>query len=72
MKKVYLSILSATIVGLVACGVTKHEEVAVDSAAAMATEAVATVVDSAAAATATVVDSAAAHVEAAVDAHAAH
>ena len=72
MKKVYLSILSATIVGLVACGETKHEEVVVDSAAAMANEAVATVVDSAAAAATTVVDSAAAHVDAAVDAHAAH
>ena len=68
MKKVYLSILSATIVGLVACGETKHEEVAVDTAAAMATEAVATV-DTAATA---VVDTANAHVEAAVEAHAAH
>lgn len=71
MKKVYLSILSATIVGLVACGETKHAEVAVDSSAAMATEATA-VIDSAATTATAVIDSVATEAHAAVEAHAAH
>ncbi|MBC7412097.1 MAG: hypothetical protein H7331_06540 [Bacteroidia bacterium] len=67
MKKVYLSILSATIIGLVACGETKHEEVAADTAV-MATDAMATVDTTI---TTTVIDTVV-HVEAAVEAPAAH